>query len=167
MNREQPAGRFLAYGSFGGVLLIAGLLLTTGAGCSKQELRSNDFSAEPVRIESQRGQERAGPDHLVTRRHVSNFKLCAQRALDIDPPELKGQRLGIRFQIDSAGKARQVGLLTPRFAGTAYAQCVERIVQWIRFPEPDDGRRDVKLWLVLDEEAPLVGDILAGRRRHR
>jgi hypothetical protein len=127
---------------------LAALSLFAG-GCAKDPVLRTD-EAVPASIENL-----DEATSLVSRRHVSNFKLCVQRSKLVDDAGLAGKPMDLAFSITPKGEAIAVRMLSPRFAGTAFASCVQRILTWIRFPSPGDDARQVRLRLYLDEKAPL------------
>ncbi len=140
-----------------------GLLGLGASGCTRAALGESDFSMNPVEVELAGGGD-ATPRSLLTRRHLSNFKLCAQRGYEADRTELRGQRMEVRFTLGSEGAARNVKVETTAFAETAFAQCVVRILHWVRFPDQTGETRSIRMWLVLDDERPFVGELYADRR---
>lgn len=141
-----------------------GVVALGASGCARGGLGEADFSMKPVEVEMAGGQA-ALPSSLLTRRHLSNFKLCAQRGYEADRSELRGQRMEVHFTLGSQGAARNVKVETPAFAQTVFAQCVVRILHWVRFPDQQSGQtRSIRMWLVLDDERPFVGELHADRR---
>jgi hypothetical protein len=92
---------------------------------------------------------------MVSKRHLSNFKLCVQRSKLVDDSALFGKPLDVVFTIGSGGQADQVKIVSPAFKGSAFASCIQRILTWIRFPDPGEHSRQVRLRIYLDEEQPL------------
>ncbi len=92
---------------------------------------------------------------MVSKRHLSNFKLCVQRSKLVDDSSLRGKPLDVVFTIEPGGRADQVKIVSPVFKGSAFASCVQRILTWIRFPDPGAHSRQVRLRIYLDEDQPL------------
>ncbi len=92
---------------------------------------------------------------LVSRRHVSNFKLCVQRSKLVDDSDLESHPMLLVFTIKPDGKAEHVKIISEQFKGSAFASCVKRILTWIYFPTQGDESRQVRLQLWLDEDDPL------------
>lgn len=61
-------------------------------------------------------------------------------------------------------KSHSVLILVSVLASTAFAQCVVRILHWVRFPDQSGETRSIRMWLVLDDERPFVGELHADRR---
>ena len=94
---------------------------------------------------------------LVSRRHVSNFKLCVQRSKLVDDAALSGKAMDLVFTITPEGRAKYVKLVSQNFQGTAFASCSMRILNWIVFPDFRGDSRQVRLRLMLDESNPVPG----------
>ncbi len=132
------------------MMLLAGLSLAWSLwGCAKTPVLRAD-EAVPASIE-----DLDEATDLVSRRHLSNFKLCVQRSQLVDDASLSGKPMDLAFSITPKGEATNVRMLSPRFAGSAFSSCVQRILTWIRFPSPGDDSRQVRLRLYLNEEQPL------------
>jgi len=92
---------------------------------------------------------------MVSKRHLSNFKLCVQRSKLVDDSALFGKPLDVVFTIEPGGRAEQVKIVSPAFRGSAFASCIQRILTWIHFPDPGEHARQVRLRIYLDEDQPL------------
>ena len=136
-------------------------LAALGQACSPNSAVTTDFSSASAGFDSADGKNSGL--QLITRRHLSNFKLCAQRSLAAGDVALKGHEMIVAFSVARDGQARYVTVLSQEFQGSAYAQCVQRILRWVKFPNPPGDGQTLELVLVLDEEQPLVGQILAER----
>lgn len=145
MNRDPK--RSVLPGAF--ILWVLAVFALLATGCPKGPILRVD-EAVPASIENL-----DEATSLVSKRHVSNFKLCVQRSQLVDDTGLAGQPMDFAFSISSKGEATAVRMLSPHFAGTAFASCIERILTWIRFPSPGDDSRQVRLRLYLDEKRPL------------
>lgn len=138
-------------GTIRAALILTGLaaLAGIGWGCAKTPVLRAD-EAVPASIE-----DLDEATDLVSRRHLSNFRLCVQRSQLVDDAGLSDKPMDLAFTISPEGEAANVRMLSPRFAGTAFASCISRILTWIRFPSPGDNARQVRLRLYLNEEKPL------------
>jgi hypothetical protein len=123
-----------------------------GAGCASQPVLRN-FEAVPAAAE-----DVDEATDLVSRRHLSNFKLCVQRSRLVDEGGLVGYPMDVVFSLSEDGRASSVKLLSPRFQGTAFAACIMRILTWIRFAPTHEESHQVRLRLYLDEASPLGPD---------
>jgi len=134
-----------------GAVLVLGVSLCAlfGGGCSRSPVLRAD-EAVPASIENL-----DEATDLVSRRHLSNFKLCVQRSKLVDDSGLAGKPMDLAFSINPKGEATNVRMLSPVFAGTAFASCIQRILTWIRFPSPGEEAHQVRLRLYLDEDKPL------------
>ncbi len=132
-------------------VMIASFICFIGAaGCTSKQpiLRTNEAIPSAVA-------ELDEATDLVSRRHVSNFKLCVQRSNLVDDSDLKKYPMLLVFTINPDGKASHVKIISKNFKGSAFASCVKRILTWIYFPNHEEDPRQVRLQLWLDEDDPL------------
>jgi hypothetical protein len=133
------------------VLVVCGLLMACLGGCSSSPVLTVN---EAVPSGHEDLDEATG---LVSRRHVSNFKLCVQRSKLVDDAALAGTAMDLVFTITPEGRAKYVKLVSKNFQGTAFASCSMRIINWIVFPDFRGDSRQVRLRLMLDETNPVPG----------
>lgn len=130
------------------------LLAPCAFGCAEKDYRLRIERARPGYVDTLEARQAT---ELVTKRHLSNLRMCALRGLQQDSQIPRGTRMEVVFGITPEGRALDVEIGTPLFKETTFGQCVVRILLFLRFPTAVLGSRQVHLQLALDAANPILG----------